>query len=109
MVCVFVRQTRDHLPSEIKLEAMPAPRSGWETAWEKLVSAGILTLPDAEELGCNSPGFDTVAYVIETNAHGVYRTYRYNNPAKAKCNEASRIVLIEELIGEEFGLHSAEK
>ena len=105
----FVRQTRDRLPSEVKLEAMPVPRSGWETTWEKLVSTGILTMPDASEVGCNSPSFDTVAYVIETNAHGVYRTYRYSNPEKANCAEANRIVMIEEIIGEEFRLHSKPK
>lgn len=106
---VFVRQTRDRLPSEVKLEAMPVPRSGWETAWAKLVNAGILTLPDAAELGCNSPSFDTVAYVIETNVHGIYRAYRYSNPLHGECDEAKRIVLIEEIIGEEFGPQSTQK
>ncbi len=100
---VGVRQTRNRQPSEVKLEALAVPKSGWETAWAKLVAAGILTLPDASELNCNSAGLDTVAFVIETNVHRLYRTYRYSNPSHAECDDAKRIVLIEEIIDEEFG------
>jgi len=104
-----VRQIRNRQPSEVNLEALPVPKSGWDAAWAKLVGAGILTLPDASEPHCNAAGFDTVAYVIETNVGGVYRTYRYSNPLHADCDEAKQIVLIEEIIGEEFGLQSTQK
>jgi hypothetical protein len=99
-----VRQTRNRQPSEVKLEVLGVPKSGWETAWTKLVGAGILILPDASELNCNAPSADTFSFVIETNVHRTYRTYRYTNPFHAECAEAKRIVLIEEIIGEEFGL-----
>ena len=104
-----VRQTRNRQPSEVILEVLGTPKSGWETVWAKLVSAGILKLRDASELDCNAPGFDTVAYVIETNVNGIYRTYRYSNPLHAKCDEAKRIVLIEEIMDEEFGVQSRQK
>lgn len=104
---IEVRQTRNRQPSEVKTEALPVPKSGWDAAWAKLVAAGILTLPDASELGCNAPSFDTVAYVIETNVDGVYRTYRYSNPMHAECDEAKRIILIEEIFGEEFASTAA--
>jgi hypothetical protein len=104
-----VRQTRNRQPSEVTLEVLSAPKSGWETAWAKLVDAGILTLPDASELSCNAPAFDTVSFVIETNVHRSYRTYRYSNPFHAECEEAKRIVLMEEIISEEFGVPSTQK
>lgn len=100
---VGVRQTRNRQPSDVKMEALPVPKSGWDAVWAKLVAAGILSLPDASELGCNAPSFDTVAFVIETKVHGVYRTYRYSNPLHAECDEAKRTVEIEEIIVEEFG------
>ncbi len=106
---VGVRQTRNRQPSEVKLEVLAIPKSGWETAWEKLVGAGILTLPDASELSCNAPSADTFSFVIETNVHRIYRTYRYTNPFHAECDEAKRIVLIEKIIGEEFGPQSTQK
>jgi hypothetical protein len=106
---VGVRQTRNRQPSEVKLEVLAVPKSGWETAWAKLVGAGILTLPDASELSCNAPSADTFSFVIETNVNRIYRTYRYTNPFHAECDEAKRIILIEEIIGEEFGLQSTHK
>jgi hypothetical protein len=105
---IEVRQIRNRQPFEVKTEALPVPKSGWDSAWAKLVAAGILTLPDASELGCNAPSFDTVAYVIETNVDGVYRTYRYSNPMHAECDEAKRIILIEEILGEEFAFDSSQ-
>jgi hypothetical protein len=100
---IGVRQTRKRQPSDVKLEVLAAPKSGWEAAWAKLVGAGILTLPDASELNCNAPSADTFSFVIETNVHKTYRTYRYTNPFHAECDAAKRIVLIEEIIAEEFG------
>jgi hypothetical protein len=106
---VGIRQTRNRQPSEVKLEVLAVPKSGWETAWAKLVGAGILTLPDASELSCNAPSADTFSFVIETNVHRIYRTYRYTNPFHAECDEAKRIILIEEIIGEEFGIQNTHK
>jgi hypothetical protein len=106
---VGVRQTSNRQSSEVKLDVLAVPKSGWETAWAKLVGAGILTLPDASELSCNAPSLDTFSYVIETKVAGNYRTYRYSNPLHAVCDEAKRIVLIEEIIGEEFGVQNTQK
>ncbi len=106
---VVVRQTRNRQPSEVKLEVLAVPKSGWEIAWAKRVGAGILTLPDASELRCNAPSADTFSFVMETNVNRIYRTYRYTNPFHAPCAEAKQVVLIEEIIGEEFGLQSTHK
>ncbi|HEX8336852.1 MAG TPA: hypothetical protein VF621_08980 [Pyrinomonadaceae bacterium] len=81
------------------------PRSGWEGAWDRLVGLGVLELPDAEGIGCIPFGVrDGHGYVVELNAEGAYRTYRYGNPEHAGCAEARRMVAIASAIVEEFGL-----
>lgn len=92
----------EHSPAE--QEALAAPKSGWGKAWDRLVSAGILTLPDASEVQCRSGVLDGVGYVVELRFDETYRTYRYGNPQHADCGEAKRMVLIEEIIADEFGL-----
>lgn len=84
-------------------ETLAASKSGWETAWERLVNAGILRLPNASELQCNSPALDGAGYVVEINMKKNYRTYMYENPAFAGCNEAKQMIKIAEIVDEEFG------
>ncbi len=94
--------TRKHLSAyEKKLEA---PKSGWETAWQKLVDEGILTLPDASAVGCDTGFEDGVSYVVEFNKDRTYRTYLYDNPDESECNEAKQMVRIGEIIADEFGV-----
>lgn len=83
---------------------LSAPKSGWEKAWQRLVEAGILTLPDESELQCGSAILDGVSYAVETNMNNTYRIYSYNNPNYAKCDQAKQMINIGAIISEEFGL-----
>lgn len=84
--------------------ALGAPKSGWEPAWQSLINAGIVTLPDASEVGCETYGKDGTSYVVEINMDKGYRTYSYHDPHYAKCDKAKEMVKIGELIADEFGL-----
>jgi hypothetical protein len=83
---------------------LEAPKSGWGSAWQKLVDAGILTLPDASEVNCEGGINDGKSYVVEINKDRVYRTYMYDNPNFAKCGEAQQMIEIGEIIADEFDL-----
>jgi hypothetical protein len=89
---------------------LPPPKSGWNKTWQKLIDAGILRLPDAEELKCNPRVLDGISYVVESNINMIYRSYAYGNPwydhppFYKRCNEAEQMILIGRIIGEEFGL-----
>ncbi|MCA1614064.1 MAG: hypothetical protein LC800_07920 [Acidobacteria bacterium] len=80
------------------------PKSGWPNAWQRLEEAGVLTLPDASSINCDSGINDGKSYVVEVNKDSVYRTYQYDNPDYAKCAEAKQMIKIGEVIAEEFGL-----
>jgi hypothetical protein len=93
------------------LAPLSSPKSGWNKAWQKLIDAGILTLPDAREVNCNAAMIDGgPSYVVESNIYMTYRTYSYANPWYDKpprykrCNESRQMILIGKIIGEEFGL-----
>src|SRR6266508_6061459 len=73
-------------------------------AWDKLVGAGILTLPDASEVKCNVVMIDGMVFIIETNFKWHYRTYAYANPQEEKCNEAKQMISIIQIIHDEFAL-----
>ena len=81
------------------------PKSGWEKMWQRLVTAGILTLPDASEIGCNPHVLDGIGYVVEINSNKTYRTYMYANPQYAECSEAKRMIEISNILFDEFGLY----
>ena len=83
---------------------LAAPKSGWETAWQRLADAGVLTLPDAAAVGCGTHVKDGMSYVVEVNKDGAYRTYMYDNPDESDCREAARMVKIGEIIADEYGL-----
>jgi hypothetical protein len=92
------------------LAPLSLPKSGWNKAWQKLIDAGILTLPDAREVNCNAAVIEPIIYVVESNINMTYRTYSYGNPwydnppLYKRCNEARQMILIGKIIGEEFGL-----
>jgi hypothetical protein len=86
-----------------KREILTAPRSGWEGAWARLVNAGILILPDAGEIQCTTGIFDGVAYVVELSKDRTYRTYIYDNPQYANCDDAKQMIKIAGIIQDEFG------
>jgi len=90
---------RDVKPLDKKLDV---PKSGWDAAWQKLFDAGILTLPDAEKINCSGNTIDGFSYVVEYKLKNTYRTYMYDNPEYAKCDEAKQMVKINRIIAEEF-------
>jgi hypothetical protein len=96
-------------PFKYSLITLSSPKSGWNKAWQRLVDAEILTLPDAVEAKCDHAVPDGVSYAVESNINMAYRTYYYSNPWYDKpwykrCNEAKQMILIGKIIGEEFGL-----
>jgi hypothetical protein len=97
-------------PFPNSLTPLPSPKSGWNRAWHRLIDAGILTLPDADEVKCNAWVIDGIGYVVESNVNMTYRTYSYGNPwyddppHYKRCNEAKQMILISQIIGQEFGL-----
>lgn len=93
---IGVRQTGERHFSPVKQEPLGTPKSGWNTTWKRLVEAGILTLLDGSKVQCPTEIYGG-AFVVETNVKGTYRTYRYSSPQFAKCDEAKRILLIEEI------------
>jgi hypothetical protein len=85
---------------------LQTPKSGWEATWQKLVEAGILTLPDSSKLKSRNYVIDGKSYVVETNSDYLYRTYEYSQPDDQKGIEATQIVKIGQIIVDEFGLES---
>lgn len=83
---------------------LDAPKSGWEAGWQRLADAGIVELPDAYAVQCNAMIEDGSSYVVESRVNESYRTYMYDNPGYAKCEEAKQMIRIGNIISEEFGL-----
>ena len=77
-----------------------SPKSGWENTWQKLLEAGIVDLPNSNDVS----HIDGISYIVETNQNGKYRIYFYSNPNVQKTEEARRVVKIGEIIADEFGL-----
>lgn len=91
-------------PIKFSRKNLGKPKASWETLWQKLVDAEILTLPDGDEVG-NEVCDDCWACVIETKVEGNYRVYDYHAPETSKENrEARQIVKIINLISDEFSL-----
>ena len=85
-------------------KAMPAPRSGWERLWNRLVKEGLLTLPDASTLKKDNQHFiHGLSYIVEINRAKTYRTYMYNNPEYRRWPEARHILTIFNTLYQEFG------
>ena len=95
--------TRNVATNESKRN-LQSPKSGWDACWQQLQDAGILTLSDAAAIGCSAMVNDGMSYVVEYNRDGIYRTYLYDNPDYAKCNEAKRMINVGNIISEEFGV-----
>jgi hypothetical protein len=93
-----------NVASDESQKNLPGPKSGWDACWQRLQDAGILSLPDASAIGCSAMINDGMSYVVEYNYNGTYRTYLYDNPDYAKCNEAKRMIQIGNLISEEFAV-----
>jgi hypothetical protein len=85
------------------LKQLGPPKSSWENVWNELLAGGLLELPDASQVDCNVGAKDGLGYVVETNANRTYRTFLYDNPAYATCNEAKKMLKLIEIINREFG------
>ena len=92
------------LPQSEYQKILAAPKSGWELSWQRLEEAGISTLPDASAIGCSAMMNDGMSYVVEFKRRGIYRTYLYDNPSYAKCDEAKQMIKIGNIVSEEFGV-----
>lgn len=80
------------------------PKSGWQSCWSRLTNAGLLTLPDATQLGKEPVDPDVLSYVVELNIGGEYRTYHYTYPEANEHREAKQMIEIGDIVAEEFGL-----
>ena len=87
--------------SEYQITLRP-PKSGWEGLWRRLSDKGLLSLPDARSVGCESDVLDGVSYVVENSIDRSYRTYMYDNPQFAKCKEAKQMIEIVNIFDDEF-------
>jgi hypothetical protein len=94
----------DKLPARRYQKQLSAPKSGWNESWRKLMELGILTLPDAAEAGCSTSVLDGMSYVVEINHELTYRTYMYDNPSYAKCEQARTMIRIGNFIADEFNV-----
>jgi hypothetical protein len=92
------------LPKAQYQRQLRVPKSGWSTCWTRLVELGILELPDVYEIQCAPMVNDGMSYVVEFNHGNVYRTYLYENPSYAKCEQAKRMISIGNFVAEEFDL-----
>jgi hypothetical protein len=93
---------RGDMPKDEYQKTISSPTSGWNVAWRRLVEAGVLTLPDASAVNCDTGINDGISYVVEVSKDGKYRTYMYDNPSHAKCDEARQMLKIVEILDDEF-------
>lgn len=100
---MYIEGIYQGLPRKEYQITLRAPKSGWEAFWQKLLDAGILTLPDGRSIGCDTGALDGISYVVENNIDNTYRTYMYDNPQLATCKEAQQIIQIVNLFADEFG------
>jgi hypothetical protein len=99
---IHVKADDYYEPTKATREELKPPKSGWNTTWQRLVDAGIMSLVDASEVNCGEGGLDGISVVVETSIGHTYRTYMYPNPMLEKCSQAKQIMKIAEIIGEEF-------
>ncbi len=104
---VGIRQVRQVWPSPLKQEDLGVPKSGWQEFWKRLTDAGILTMPDADEVKCSSGALDGVQLVVEVLTNHGYRTYHYNNPQLGACAEAKQMMIINGIMEDELNPHAA--
>ena len=62
------------------IQPYPEPEIGWDAFWKKLLSQGILELPDADCFKDRNIVLDGATFFIEVNLPGTYRIYHYSNP-----------------------------
>lgn len=91
-------------PINLSRRNLGKPKVDWETLWQRLIEAEILTLPDGNEVGSEVCD-DCWACVIETKVEGNYRVYDYFAPEEfSEIRESRQIVKIINLISDEFNV-----
>jgi hypothetical protein len=95
---------RSKPPRQEYEKQLAAPKSGWNECWSKLMEMGVLSLPDASEINCSAGVLDGLSYVVEINYENTYRTYLYDNPSYAECEQAKKMIEIGNTIAEEFNV-----
>jgi hypothetical protein len=101
---VYLTGIHSGLPKNKYELHLPPPKSGWDSLWQQLTSHGILSLPDAHAIQCTGGALDGVCYVVETNVDKTYRTFMYDNPQYARCEQAKQMVEISRILFTEFRL-----
>ena len=104
---IHVKADNYYEPTKAERTQLSNPKSGWETAWTRLVKENLLSLPDASEIDCNVQALDGISSVVEINANDTYRTYMYDQPSLLKCKEDKNIMAIADILFEEFNLRSS--
>jgi hypothetical protein len=89
-----------HYAKQVSRIKLPTPKSGWVSCWQRLVDAGIFTLPG----GTEGPDPDAQGFYVEVNNAGSYRNYEYTSPEYSESPNAKRMLVIGEIISDEFGL-----
>jgi hypothetical protein len=81
---------------------LPPPKSGWKILWGKLEGSGILTLPDAIDIGADNPSPDIGSVVVEIKTSDKYRTYKYEGLETSEHLEAQKLLKICRTLSDEF-------
>ena len=93
-------------PKKVKMRELLPPHSSWESCWERLVAAGIRTVPDSSEIDYDVGGTDGWAYLVELREGDSYRAFHYQFPEYSRRAEARQVLEIGNTIGDEFQLPS---
>lgn len=96
----------DTLVSISKNEKDMVPKMGFQKFSDSLLALKIFTLPDYNSLPNYSMGTDSYSTVVEIGTPTSYRIYSYADPAfhQKEFWQAKNIVLIEQLIKDQFNL-----
>lgn len=92
-----------------KIVPLNSPKNGWPAFWDKLEALEVYTLPDGEEAGANSPGFDVESAFIEIKKDSQYRAYVYIGYTRSEKLEAKKLTEIIATLSEQFDLKLAAR
>lgn len=98
---IYIKSDSYTESTESTVTKLNAPKSGWNSLWNKIEASGVLTLPDASQINCSVAQIDGMGYVVETSYQKKYRTYMYSM-SSLKCDEAKKLERIGDIITEEF-------
>jgi hypothetical protein len=91
------------------ISPLKPPQDGWSAFWDKLEALEFYTLPDGEDVGANSPGFDVESAFIEIKKGSQYRAYVYIGYTRSEKLEAKKLTKIIATLSEQFDLKLAAR